>query len=155
MTAPPADPLCLDPKRLLLDMAREHRLPDLLRMVVARLSESPRVALARIWLVQPTQGCTGCPLPAECRDRSACLHLVASGGRSLVDSRVEYTRLDGAFCRFPLGVRKVGQIAATGEPLEVPDLSPAPPAWVARPEWMRAEGIAGFGGQPLVHHGEV
>ena len=31
---------------------------------VDRLTESPRVALARIWPVQPSEGCTGCPLPA-------------------------------------------------------------------------------------------
>jgi transcriptional regulator with GAF, ATPase, and Fis domain len=155
MTTPLAGPLFLDPKRLLLDMAREHRLPDLLRLVVDRLAESPRVALVRIWLVQSSEGCTGCPLPAECRDRAECLHLVASNGRSAVDPGVRWTRLDGAFRRFPLGARKVGEIAATGEPLEVPDLSPAPPAWVARPDWIRAEGIAGFGGQPLVHRGQV
>src|SRR5947207_12903265 len=123
MSTAPAGPLFRDPKRLLLDMAREHALPSLLRLVVDRLAESPRVALARIWLVQRTEDCAGCPMPAECRDRSACLHLVASNGRSVVDPRVEWARLDGAFRRFPLGVRKVGQIAATGEPLEVPDLS--------------------------------
>src|SRR5215813_3969636 len=85
--------LFLDPKRLLLDMAREHGLPALLRLVVDRLAESPRVALARIWLVQPSEGCTGCPMPAECRGRSVCLHLVASNGRSAVDPRVSWTRL--------------------------------------------------------------
>jgi transcriptional regulator with GAF, ATPase, and Fis domain len=154
MTAPPAGPLFRDPRRLLLDMAREHLLPNVLRMVVDRLAESPRVALARIWLVQRTEDCTDCPMATECRDRSTCLHLVASNGQSAADPRVAWTRLDGAFRRFPLGVRKVGQIAATGEPIEVPDLSPAPD-WAARPEWMRAEGIAGFGGQPLVHRGEV
>jgi transcriptional regulator with GAF, ATPase, and Fis domain len=155
MSLTPAAPLFVNPKRLLLDMAREHALPSLLRMVVDRLAESPRVALARIWLVRPSAGCTGCPMPAECRGRSVCLHLVASNGRSAVDPRVSWTRLDGAFRRFPLGVRKVGMIAATGEPIEVPDLSPAPPDWAARPEWMCAEGVAGFGGQPLLHRGEV
>jgi transcriptional regulator with GAF, ATPase, and Fis domain len=155
MSATPTGPLFSDPRRLLLDMAREHRLPDLLRMVVDRLADSPRVALARIWLIQPSQDCAGCPMPGECRERSECLHLVASNGRSLLDPRVTWTRLDGAFCRFPLGVRKVGQIGATGEAIEVPDLSPAPPAWAANQEWMRAEEIAGFGGQPLIHHGQV
>jgi transcriptional regulator with GAF, ATPase, and Fis domain len=155
MSAPPTGPLFRDPRRLLLDMAREHALPGLLRMVVERLAESPRVALARIWLVQRSEDCTGCPMLAECPDRSACLHLVASSGRSLVDPGVEWTGLDGAHRRFPLGVRKVGQIASTGEPLELPDLSPAPPDWRPRLDWMRAEGIAGFGGQPLVHRGQV
>jgi transcriptional regulator with GAF, ATPase, and Fis domain len=148
-------PLVIDPKKLLLDMAREHALPNLLRLVVDRLAESPRVALVRIWLVQRTADCTGCPMPDECRDRTTCLHLVASNGRSVVDPQVTWTRLDGAFRRFPLGCRKVGQIAATGEPLEIPDLSPVPPDWAVRPDWLRAEGIAGFGGQPLLHRGEV
>src|SRR5215470_3210791 len=120
MATGPTGPLFVDPKRLLLDMAREHALPSLLRLVVDRLAESPRVALARIWLVQPTAACTGCPLPEACRDRSTCLHLVASNGRSVADPGVTWTRLDGAFRRFPLGVSKVGQIAAAGEPMEVP-----------------------------------
>ena len=155
MTSIPTTPLFADPRRLLLEMARERALPALLRLVVDRLAESPRVALARIWLVQRSEDCDGCVLPAECRDRSACLHLVASAGRSSVDPKVEWTRLDGAFRRFPLGVRKVGRIAATGEPIEALDLLPDPPAWAADPAWMRAEGVAGFGGQPLIHRGEV
>src|SRR5271166_2601472 len=97
MITSPAGPLFRDPRRLLLDMAREHLLPNLLRMVVDRLAESPRVALARIWLVRPSKDCTGCPLPDECRGRSACLHLVASNGRSAVNPEVTWTRLDGAF----------------------------------------------------------
>jgi len=154
MIATLADPLFLDPKRLLLDMAREHALASLLRLVVGRLAESPRVALARVWLVRTSEGCTGCPMADECRGRSECLHLVASNGRSLANPHIEWTRLDGAFRRFPLGVRKVGQIAATGEPIEAPDLSTAPD-WIADPDWVRAEGIAGFAGQPLVHRGQV
>jgi len=132
--------LILDPKGLLLSMAQEHSLPNLLRLVVDRLSESPRVALARIWLVQPSEN---------------CLNLVASNGRSVVDPNVAWTRLEGNFRRIPLGVRKVGKIAATGQPIEAPDLSLNIPDWIANPDWIRAEGIDGFGGQPLVFRGEV
>src|SRR4051794_32686715 len=122
MAPAPTAPLFIDPRRLLLDMAREHALPDLLRLVVTRLAESPRVALARIWLVErPDDG--NAPPPADgCRERTSCLRLVASCGRSIVDPRVEWNRLDGAFRQFPLGERKVGRIAATGEPLEALDL---------------------------------
>src|SRR5215217_5156601 len=118
MTTLPHVPLFRDPKGLLLDLARQHALPELLRLVVTRLAESSRVALARIWLVQPTENCTGCLTPSECRKQPSCLHLVASAGRSVVDSGVEWNRVDGAFRRIPLGARKVGRIAATGEPLE-------------------------------------
>src|SRR3954452_6578115 len=151
----PAGPLFTDPRRLLLEMARQRALPDLLRLVVDRLAESPRVALARIWLMRRAEDCGGCVLPAERRARSARLPRVASAGRSALDPKVEWTRLDGAFARSPLGERKVGRIAATGEPIEALDLLPDPPAWAADPAWMRAEGVAGFGGQPLIHRGEV
>ena len=149
------DPLFLDPKGLLLDLARERSLSKLLDLVATRIAESPRVALARVWLIQKSQDCTGCPMMAECPDRSLCLHLVASGGRSAVHPTVTWTRTDGAFRRFPLGVRKVGRIGATGEPIEVADLTSTPPDWVIRPDWVRAERVAGFGGQPLVYRGEV
>src|SRR4051794_33710043 len=109
MTSLPTMPLFDDPRRLLLEMAREHGLPDLLRLVVDRLAESPRVALARIWLMRRSEDCGGCVLPAECRDRSACLHLVASAGRSAPVPKVEGTRADGAFPPLPPGGREGGQ----------------------------------------------
>jgi hypothetical protein len=48
MAEPPdSHPLFEDPKRLLLDMAQEQSLPELLRLIASRLSESPRIALVR------------------------------------------------------------------------------------------------------------
>jgi len=150
-----SEQLFSNPKRLLLDMAQEQSLAELLQLIVARLSDSPRVALVRIWLAQPTTDGTGCPLRDECNDRSHCLRLVASGGRSAVTPATEWKRLDGAFRRIAVGARKVGGIAATGEPIEVPDLADPFPDWVARPDRVRAEGIRGVAGQPLVHRDSV
>lgn len=147
--------LFTDPKRLLLDLAKERHLAELLQILVGRLADSPRVALARVWLVRPGDICDICPMQEECPNRERCLHLVASGGRSQFSPAQEWTRLDGAFRRFPLGVRKVGRIYSSGEAIESPDLSVGTPDWVAKPDWLRAEGINGFGGQPLVHRGEV
>lgn len=42
----------------------------------------------------------------------------------------------------------------TGEAIEAPDMAELPP-WIAEPDWVRAEGIVGFAGQPLSHHGMV
>jgi GAF domain-containing protein len=151
--APPS-PLIADCRQLLLDMAWDHSLMDLLRLIVGRLGESPRVALARIWLAQPAKDCIACVTAAECRGQSECLHQVASAGRSIVDDR-DCIWVEGAFCRFPLGVSKIGRIAATGEPIELTDLSADLPTWLADPEWMRAEGVSGFGGQPLLYRGQV
>ena len=131
---PGEEPLLSDPKRLLLDMAQEHALPELLRLIVARLSDSPRVALARIWLARPTADCTGCP---HGRGLRGPIQVSPTGGqRRAVHRRPRPPSgpaLDGAFRRIPLGVRKVGRIAATGEPIEAPDLAEPFPDWVARP----------------------
>jgi transcriptional regulator with GAF, ATPase, and Fis domain len=149
------EPLLSDPKRLLLDLAQEHSVPALLQLIVTRLTDSDRVALARIWLVQATSACSGCPNADVCRTQTQCLYLVASGGRSVASPAADWTNTDGAFRRFPFGARKVGTIAMSGEPLEEPELSEPLPDWVAQPNWIRAEGIRGFAGQPMIHRREV
>jgi transcriptional regulator with GAF, ATPase, and Fis domain len=145
-----------DPKRILLELAGQHHLPDLLPLAVRRLAEAPAVALVRIWLIlPPLEGdCEGCRLADECSNRERCLHLVASAGRPLNDREDAWNQLNGAFRRFPIGVRKVGHIAKTGESLEVVDVSKNH-TWVAEPEWVRKERITSFAGQPLIHRGEV
>jgi urea transport system substrate-binding protein len=140
-------------QRLLRDMAQERSTVTLLPLIVRRLAERPHVALARIWLVRPGDQCAACPARPECPDQTACLHLVASAGKPLHE-KGDWSRLDGGNRRVPLGVRKVGLIAVRGQPIEVADLRPDAP-WLASPEWARREGIRGFGGQPLIHGGQV
>ena len=147
-------PLIDQPKTLLLEMAQRLQVNDVLKLIVDHIAASPAVALVRVWLIRPGAGCETCPLRPECPDQTSCLHLVASGGASVVDPQRDLSRTDGAFRRFPIGVRKVGRIAATGEPLEVGNLA-GKPAWLVHPDWAKAEGIRGFGGQPLVYRGEV
>ena len=149
------EPLLADPKSLLLEMAQQQSVTDLLNLIVARLVATNRVALARIWLVQPTTSCSGCSTAEVCRDQTKCLQLVVSNGRSIVDQAADWTGIDGAFRRMAFGVRKVGRIAVSGQPIEVPNLTDPLPDWIARPDWLRSEGIRGFAGQPLVHRGEV
>lgn len=140
-------------KRLLQDMAGERSAATLLPLIVRRLAARPNVALARIWLVGPGDQCATCPARPECPDQTTCLHLVASAGRPLHEEG-DWSRLDGPNRRIPLGVRKVGLIAARGQPIEVANLEPDAP-WLASPEWVRREGIRGFGGEPLIHGGRV
>lgn len=147
-------PMIHEPRQLLLDMAQERHLEGLLQLVVRRLAATPAVALARIWLRLPAEGCPTCPMREECPEKVECLHLAASHGNSQGGDGEHYDRLDGHFRRFPIGVRKVGRIAQSTKPIEVPDLA-LEPGWIVRPEWTEAEGIVGFGGQPLVHRGEV
>lgn len=145
-----------DPRLILLELAGQHHLPELLPLAVRRLAEGPAVALARIWLVQPPQqgDCAKCHFAAECPAQDRCLHLVASAGHPLDPASESWDRLNGVFRRFPIGVRKIGTIAQNGQSLEVRDVS-GDCNWIARPEWVREQQITSFAGHPLVHRGQV
>ena len=140
-------------KQLLLEMAQERCVQNVLKLVVDRMVEQSAVALARIWLVDRGDICQDCFFRQECPDQSVCLHLVASAGQSRVNGK-KWELLNGEFRRFPMGVRKVGLIASTGEPIEVSDISQSPD-FIARPDWAVEEGIRALGGQPLIHQGQV
>ncbi|MGH0031647.1 MAG: sigma 54-interacting transcriptional regulator [Myxococcota bacterium] len=139
---------------LLLELARERALDPLLHLVVQRLTDHADVALARIWLIRPGDICPECPLRDECPQQVPCLHLVASAGHPRADTGSDWSRIDGDFRRFPIGQRKVGSVADTTEAVCVEDAR-KDSRWIARPGWSRREGVLGFGGQPLVYHGEV
>ncbi len=147
-------PLFLDPKQILLDLAHERSLPALLELIVQRLAASPRIALARVWLRGPGDSCDTCAFRKDCPDQAACLHLAASAGSSQAEPGRTWTGIEGDFRRIPLGVRKVGLIASSGQAIEVRE-EVAASQWIVHPVWAVAEGIDGFAGQPLVHHGEV
>ncbi|MCA9481747.1 MAG: hypothetical protein KC545_15495, partial [Nitrospira sp.] len=102
-------------KCLLLDIAQQRSLNELLWLIVRRLAERPTVVLARIWLIKPGDICASCRFKDECPDHTRCLHLVASAGRSSGLDQTEWNQTDGYFSRFPLGVCKVGRIGGTGE----------------------------------------
>jgi transcriptional regulator with GAF, ATPase, and Fis domain len=53
-----------------------------------------------------------------------------------------------------MGVRKIGHIAATGETVQIDDVS-TNSTWIARPDWVRDEGIRSFFGLPLRYRDET
>ncbi len=130
---------------IMLAIAQARSVDTILKEIVGGLTECSNSALVRIWLVAPGDICARCHFREECPDRSRCLHLVASAGWSR-ESGKEYTYLDGKFRRIPLGVRKVGRVAATGEPFLIPEVTPEH-AWVSDPIWIGAEGVQSFAGQ--------
>ncbi|MEM7308413.1 MAG: sigma 54-interacting transcriptional regulator [Planctomycetota bacterium] len=134
-------------------VAQEHSLHAVLRRIVDDLAAEPGVALARIWLLGPGDLCSDCALERDCTNRETCLHLEASAGRSTADPGRTWSRTDGTFRRFPLGVRKVGSIGASGEAkiLRVREGD----GWLAAPSWAASEGIRTFAGQPLIFRGET
>ena len=143
-----------DPQKISLTLAEHHDLPTLLKLIVTLLVEAAPVALARIWLIDAPHGeCVTCRMADACLNRQQCLQLVASAGRPTNQSE-DWSRVNGHFSRFPIGVRKVGLIASTGKAIEAANMSELP-EWVARPEWIRSENLVAFGGQPLIHRGKV
>jgi transcriptional regulator with GAF, ATPase, and Fis domain len=139
---------------LLLDLARERELDRLLDLVVQRLAEQTEVALVRIWLVRQGDICSSCPMREKCPQHVPCLHLVVSAGRSMAEPEADWSRINGEFRRFPMGIQKLGSVAATAEAVCVEDTR-EDSRWIVRPDWAKREGILGFGAQPLVYHGEV
>jgi formate hydrogenlyase transcriptional activator len=142
-----------DYKSLLLDMPWERSLAGVLSLIVRRLAARPHTALVRIWLLKPADICAVCPSSKGCPGEDNCLHLVASAGNPINSPGEDWSRLDGKFSRFPVGVRKVGKIAATGQPIEVLDIE-ADHTWIASPDWAKREKNRGFIGLPLVCWGE-
>ncbi len=137
---------------LLLGMTEENEPDALLRRIVGELAAQADVALARIWTLAPGDQCTTCPMRGECDRFIPCLHLVSSAGTPR-EAGANWSRIDGAFRRFPIGVRKIGHVAQ-GEALCVEEIADEG-HWIARPDWADTEGIRGFGGAPLLFHGEV
>ncbi len=135
-----------------LAVAHERSVDAVLQRVVEGLVRQLDVALVRVWLMGPGDICDTCRLRPQCPDQTRCLHLVASAGWPRASSGEDWSRIDGDFRRFPLGVFKVGRIGATSRALLLPDASAE--SW-ARPEWVRREGIQSFAGQPLVFRDET
>jgi transcriptional regulator with GAF, ATPase, and Fis domain len=127
-------------------------LDTVLSLIVSGLVDKAGIALARIWLLGPGDLCTACHMRPECLSQEQCLHLVASAGHSQVDGQ-SWGRLNGEFRRMPLGMRKIGQIGATGEALLLRD-ELRNPAWMVHPDWAEREGIQSIAGHPLMFRGE-
>ncbi|MDF1836273.1 MAG: sigma 54-interacting transcriptional regulator [Planctomycetota bacterium] len=137
-----------------LDIAATRSVKVVLSGLVDGLAADPHVVLARIWLIQPGDQCSNCNQRNDCVMNVDCLHLVASAGSSQVDAKRNYGSLEGAFRRFPMGIRKIGKIAATGQAMNL-SLQGDEAPWAAVPEWVKEEGIRSFAGQPLMFQGSV
>lgn len=139
---------------LLLEMAQQCSVDELLQLVTSSLASNRNVALARVWMVALGDICKTCNEYTACRDKSRCLHLMASRGLSIDNTTTWNTIEHGAFRRFPMGGRKVGRIASSGQPGIIPVISDNSD-WIADWAWVKKERIVSFVGQPLIYKGEV
>jgi PAS domain S-box-containing protein len=122
--------------------------------IVRGLAEQPDVALARVWLLKPSDICPQCQMRTVCADMTRCLHLVASAGSSVSSPAEDWNSVNHPNNRIPLSNAREGRIASTGEEVlqrGLQDLAPGivPPSWVAN------ERILSFAGHPLVSGGEI
>ena len=138
---------------VMVSMAQNRSLPEVLCAVVEGISQCHNVVLARIWLIADGDICATCRFRPECPDQTRCLHLVASAGNP-IDPNADYSRLEGAFRRFPMGVRKIGRVAQSGERLLMPNLR-GDEEWIADQKWIKLAQVKTFAAQPLVFRGEV
>ncbi len=131
-------------KRIVEKAPVEETLGEILNLIMVE----PSHALARIWLVKRGDICGTCPMRGECPDQTQCLHLTASIGRDS-KGKITWRGLQGRFRRFPLGVRKVGFAAETGESVRISDLDQSEHSWIVDREWIRHEGIKSVAAHPL------
>jgi len=108
-----------------LALTRAAALPDALGHCAAAMVEHLGAAFARVWVL-PDGGDT--------------LELVASAGL--------YTHTDGPHARVPVGMYKIGRIAAHKTPRLTNDV--ANDSEVSDPEWATREGMVAFAGYPLL-----
>ncbi len=141
-------------KKLLLDMAQERSWEALLDMIGDRLLERPHMVLGRIWLILPGDICPTCPMRQECPDQTECLHLVASKGHPISETGEPTQILDDPFKRVPLGVRKIGRIAAESKDIAIKDLAEDSQRKANR-EWARQQDIHTARGFPLKYKDKV
>ena len=101
--------------KLLLEIAQEQSLEELLKKLVRRILDRPDVARVRIWLIDKGDICATCIRRPDCPDQTRCLHAVASGGNlfSSQGEEEEYVRMTDRFARIPIGVGTAGKIVVT------------------------------------------
>ncbi|MBX3278389.1 MAG: sigma 54-interacting transcriptional regulator [Acidobacteria bacterium] len=150
-------------QKVALALAESQTLDSVLQIIVRSLAAQSDVALARVWLKRPGDSCAMCSLKSSCPDQDVCLHLAASAGNTLNPDLQErtapnsWTRIDGDYRRIPLNGRlEIGHIGGTGRPALIQFQNEAgKKEWINEREWVEAQRVSSFAGQPLVFKGEI
>ena len=139
--------------RHIVAIAQSRSLPELLHSTVTSLCDCSLIRLARVWLIRGGDICATCRFRRECPDQTRCLHLVASAGNRPEGGLCD-TGTEGAYRRFPLGVRKIGRVAASGDPILLSGLT-GHEEWIVDRAWFQRAGVRSFAAQPLIYRGET
>ncbi len=139
--------------QVMVATARQRGLRDVLQTITGGIAQCPNTVLTRIWLLEPDARCGVCGNQGDASENVRSLHLVASAGVPH-GPQADYSHLDGAFHRFPMGERKIGRVATTGEPLWLAGLR-GDEEWIADPAWFTREGVRTFAAHPLIYRDEI
>ena len=140
--------------QMLLEIAHEHSLEQLLQKLVKLAVERPYMVCVQIWLIEAGDRCATCPRRPECPDQTRCLHLVAGKGVSLAALAAESPRFDDPTARNPLGAGFLGRAVVKGEQIILRDL-PNQRGELVGFDWLEREQIRACGATPIIHKGEV
>ena len=140
--------------QLLLDVAHEHSLEQLLERLVTNAVKRPDLAFAQVWLLEAGDLCAVCPCRADCRDQSRCLHLVAGNGISLCEAGQRRPHFADPNARVPLGLGEVGKAVATRRQTYVRDLDKEP-GQMAGFDWLTEERVLGCRITPILFQGDL
>src|SRR5262245_19349259 len=146
----------MDADRLLslaVAVRAERNFQGVLQTIVQGLASHPGVAVARIWVYGPGDICDSCYLRDKCRDRTRCLHLVATAGTPVHPEHEDWS-LNGFFRRIPINAYIVGYVGASGKPMLIQDIAKEY-LHLARPEWVQREGVRSIAAHPFISRDEV
>ena len=120
-------------------------LDDTLQTIVAQLCARDSTALARIWLIEPEGGAD---------EGGKYLRLTASRGLSRA-KKTTWTDRNGQFSKIPLGVRKVGFVAQSGDSVLLNGIEIQNSEWIIDKGWAAREKIVAFAAHPLKFKNDI
>lgn len=138
----------------LLELAQERSVESLMHRSMLFASETPSLALIRIWLIDKGDLCPSCPMRPQCPDQTRCLHSAITGGTSAANPPTDYAVFKKWLPRIPLGVGMIGKIAATGQQVRILGAMEKDSATLDA-EFVQREQICEWHGTPIVFKGEV
>jgi len=141
------------PAQLLLEIAQEKSVQPILDKIVQRGAEESEYVFAQVWLIDKGDLCDTCKYRPNCADQSRCLHLVAAKGISTHPNRKSLGEFEDLNARLPLNFGPVGE-AVSSNRRGITARSEDSPISVPGFDWLRDEGVCGFGVCPILYNGE-
>lgn len=140
--------------KLLVEVAQERSVDRLMEKLLSACTMRPHTSRMEFWLMDKGDICSRCPQRPQCPDQTRCLHLVAAINIPVPGSEQGATRIYKSDDRIPLGVGLVGQVAATGQTVELYDVDKDPGQLVGI-KWSPSEDFRGFAANAISFRGEI